>query len=74
MASKFYGEISEEERRDWRQHSTTVLAIEMLNDCLSDQASRVLNGGVTRSPEVVAHEIGFYQAIKSCIELLTRDS
>ena len=74
MASKFYNDISEDERKEWRQHPTTVLAIEMLNDSLADSASTVLNGSPARKPEHTAYELGFHQAIKGCIELLTRES
>lgn len=74
MAAKFYTDINEDERRDWRQGHVTRLAIDMLHELQADAATDVLNAAPEQHPQRTAFEKGYHAAIGECIELLTRDS
>ena len=72
-ASEFYKDITVEERKDWREHSTTQLAIKMLREFRDGAARDVLEGAPSRPPHETADDIGFHRGINECIELLEKE-
>lgn len=72
MASKFYKDLSVDERKDWRQHVATELALEMLRDTLAE-VERELFAMAGQSAEKLNWQLGVRLGVKECIELLERE-
>lgn len=73
MASEFYNKAYNEERKDWREHHMTKLAIQMLRDLQADAARDVLEASPSRPPTETSDDIGFHRGVKEAIELLERE-
>jgi hypothetical protein len=73
VPSKFYADISEDERKEWRQHPTTILALAMLAEFREEAADDVLTSSEGAPDTTVRGRIGFHRGIKETIELLERE-
>lgn len=71
--SSFYEQTSEDERKDWRKHPVTEMAIAMLKEHARDVASEALKAIRANEDGAAKLKAGEADGVQFCIDLLENE-